>query len=167
MKTGPKIAIAFLLILLVLSIDSQFVAGQTPSQVSDDEVNAIAQDMYCPVCENVPLDVCPTTACAQWRELIREKLAEGWSETRIKDYFAQQYGWNVLAVPPRTGLNWLVYVLPPMIFAGGILIVILATRKAQKTAGSPSTEKPDVKFENELLKRVEADLKKKAENERG
>jgi cytochrome c-type biogenesis protein CcmH/NrfF len=48
-----------------------------PTGPTDDEVNAIAKQLYCPVCENIPLDVCPTQACAQWRDLIREKLARG------------------------------------------------------------------------------------------
>ncbi len=34
--------------------------GQPPT---DDEVNRIAKQLYCPVCENTPLDVCPTQAC--------------------------------------------------------------------------------------------------------
>ena len=76
---------------------------------SDDEVNAIARQLYCPVCENIPLDVCPTPACAQWRALIREKLAEGWSEEQIKQYFADQYGTRVLAEPPREGFSLLIW----------------------------------------------------------
>ena len=65
-------------LLAVLSTPPAALAQQpTPS---DDEVNAIAKQLFCPVCENTPLDVCPTQACAQWRELIREKLAAGWSE---------------------------------------------------------------------------------------
>ena len=27
--------------------------------VTDDDVNAIAKELYCPVCESTPLDVCP------------------------------------------------------------------------------------------------------------
>ena len=34
------------------------VSAQQPTP-SDDEVNAIARQLYCPVCENTPLDVCP------------------------------------------------------------------------------------------------------------
>src|SRR3972149_667152 len=83
------------------------VAVQPPPP-SDDEVNAIAHQLYCPVCENVPLDVCPTQACDQWRSTIRDKLAQGWSEAQIKDYFVEQYGARVLATPPASGLNWLV-----------------------------------------------------------
>src|SRR5512136_2788944 len=84
------------------------VSAQQPTP-SDDQVNAIAKQLYCPVCENIPLDTCGTAACAQWRELIREKLAAGWTEQQIKDYFVQQYGARVLGKPPVSGINWLVY----------------------------------------------------------
>ena len=73
---------------------------------TDDEVNAIAGELYCPVCENIPLDVCPTQACEQWRATIREKLEIGWNDEQIKQYFVDQYGARVLATPPAQGLNW-------------------------------------------------------------
>jgi cytochrome c-type biogenesis protein CcmH len=96
---------------------------------SDDAVNAIASEMYCPVCENIPLDQCSTQACYDWRELIRQKLAEGKSAEQIKAYFAAQYGDKVLSEPPRRGLNWLLYLLPPavLILAGIILVLSLVT----------------------------------------
>ena len=93
---------------------------------SDDEVNAIARGLYCPVCENVPLDVCPTQACEQWRATIREKLAIGWNDEQIKQYFVDQYGVRVLATPPAQGLNWLVYILPPLAFLGGAIVLFRA-----------------------------------------
>src|SRR5512136_1359796 len=98
-----------------------FVSAQQPTP-SDDQVNAIARQLYCPVCENIPLDVCPTTACAQWRELIRQKLADGWNEQQIKDYFVQQYGARVIGSPPAKGINWLVYLVPPIAFIAGLYI---------------------------------------------
>jgi cytochrome c-type biogenesis protein CcmH len=101
---------------------------------TDDEVNAIAKQLYCPVCENVPLDVCPTQACAQWRGTIRQKLAEGWSEQQIKDYFVEQYGVRVLATPPAEGLNWLVYVLPPVAFLIGAYVLFRALRSWRRAA---------------------------------
>ncbi|MCX6067458.1 MAG: cytochrome c-type biogenesis protein CcmH, partial [Chloroflexi bacterium] len=99
--------------LLALTMVKQ-VSAQSPVP-SDDEVNAVARQLFCPVCENTPLDVCPTQACAQWRELIRQKLAEGWDAEKIKQYFATQYGARVLSEPPRQGLNWLVYIIPPVL----------------------------------------------------
>ncbi len=104
-------------------------AAQQPQPTpSDDQVNAIAKQLYCPVCENTPLDVCGTTACAQWRELIRLKLADGWSEQAIKDYFVQQYGARVLGSPPAKGLNLLVYIIPPLAILAGLYILYHAYR---------------------------------------
>ena len=75
--------------------------------------------------------------------MIREKLSEGWTEDQIKQLFVDQYGDRVLAEPPRTGLNWLVYILPPLIFLIGIFVVyrILTSMKksSPKKATSQST----------------------------
>jgi cytochrome c-type biogenesis protein CcmH len=115
-----------------------FAQAPTPSP---DDVNRIAKQLFCPVCENTPLDVCPTQACAQWRELIRQKLAEGWSDERIKQYFVDQYGARVLAEPPRTGLlNWLVYLVPPVLFIAGIFILVQVMRSMRITRPAVGTE---------------------------
>ncbi len=111
-------------------------AWQEEPYPSDDDVNEVAKQMYCPVCENIPLDVCDTTACEQWRELIRQKLAEGWTEEQIKDYFVLQYGDRVLAEPPRQGLNWLAYILPPAGFLVGVYILYRVLRNMR---GTPET----------------------------
>jgi cytochrome c-type biogenesis protein CcmH len=100
---------------------------------TDDQINEIAKELYCPVCENIPLDVCPTLACAQWRALIKEKMIAGWSKAEIKQYFVDQYGDRVLAQPPARGLNWLVYILPPLAFVGGIVVVYFNLKKVKKT----------------------------------
>jgi len=108
--------LTFALILVSLFTGTALAQDNVPT---DDEVNAIAQQLYCPVCENTPLDVCPTEACRQWRELIRLQLSQGMTEAEIKQYFVDNYGARVLAEPPRTGLNWLVYILPPAIILLG------------------------------------------------
>ena len=120
-----KIWFTILMTLFLMLASVSLVAAQElpPNQPSDDSVNAIAKQLYCPVCENVPLDVCPTQACAQWRELIREKLSQGWNEEQIKTYFVQQYGDRVLATPPARGLNWLVYIIPPIAILAGVFIL--------------------------------------------
>ena len=112
MKVRTWLAVLVALILMGMVVSG--VSAQTGTQPlpSDDQVNAVAKQLYCPVCENIPLDVCPTQACAQWRDLIRQKLAEGQTKEQIKQYFAAQYGDRVLAEPPRQGLNWLVWARP-------------------------------------------------------
>lgn len=111
------------------------VMAQSQPTPSDDQVNAIASQLYCPVCENITLDVCSTQACAQWRELIRQKLAQGETPIQIREYFVQQYGDRVLAVPPRAGLNWILYLLPPAIFLVA-LILMMRFIKSHQSANS-------------------------------
>jgi len=105
-------------------------------------VNAIARQLYCPVCENIPLDVCPTQACTQWRALIREKLAQGWTETQIKQYFVDQYGTRVLSEPPRQGWNWLIYILPALLILGGIILLIRLFHSWKTSAPAPAQLPP-------------------------
>jgi cytochrome c-type biogenesis protein CcmH len=151
-------------VLLLLPITLLFVSGAaaqdaTPRIPTDDEVNAIAKQMYCPVCENTPLDVCPTQACAEWRELIRDKLAEGWTEDQIKTYFVEQFGARVLATPPARGLNWLVYVIPPLAFLAGVFILYRAFVTWRKSAEQNPPSDVE-KVEDEYMNRVEEELRR-------
>ena len=127
---------------------------------SDDQVNAVASQLFCPVCENTPLDVCPTQACAQWRELIRTKLSEGWTADQIKEYFSTQYGARVLSEPPRQGLNWLVYIVPPVLMLIGVYILFRALQSMRKPALVES-EPEEASAPDDYLRRVEEELKKR------
>lgn len=151
-----------ILLALVALIPSGISYAQDTSPITDDQVNALAEDLYCPVCENVPLDVCPTQACAQWRELIREKMGLGWSDRQIKEFFAAQYGDQVLAVPPRRGFNWLIYILPPLILITGFAIVagiiIWSIKLAKSTRSKASSPKPVP--QDDIISEIEQDLKR-------
>ena len=154
-----------ILVFSVLWTGTAFAQDPTPS---DNEVNRIAKQLFCPVCENTPLDVCPTQACAQWRALIREKLAAGWTDEQIKQYFVDQYGARVLSEPPRTGLNWLVYLVPPILFVVGVIILVRTFRPAKevdvKEAPLASSEVSPTSLEpasDEYVARLEDELKKR------
>lgn len=126
---------------------------------SDDEVNAIAKNMFCPVCENTPLDVCGTQACAQWREQIRDKLAEGKTEQEIYDYFVLLYGDRVLAEPPRRGFNWLIYILPPAAFLAGAYILYRGFQSWKKPLEGLEAEAAQPVDQDEYISRLEEELK--------
>jgi len=158
-----KHLLSLLALLIVFAVSGSALAQDGgPLVPSDDQVNAIAKQLYCPVCENIPLDVCGTQACAQWRELIREKLSQGWSEPQIKQYFVDQYGDRVLATPPARGLNWLVYLVPPLAIAAGVYILYRALKAWKQPApqvspaGLPSPMPTD-----EYIQRLEEELKKR------
>jgi cytochrome c-type biogenesis protein CcmH len=176
MKNKTNFLFLFILLFVLFSISLTFlpsgkVFAQQPTP-SDDNVNAIASQLFCPVCQNTPLDVCPTTACHQWRELIRQMLAEGKTAAEIKQYFVSYYGASVLAEPPRSGFNWLIYIVPPIAFLLGVFLLFQAFRTwKQKTSAPvtspgkmdspPSDKSVAPKVDDPYLARLEDELKKR------
>lgn len=167
--TGQIFRAVLLALMMGLAVAGVSLAqGSGPGGVTDDQVNAVARQLYCPVCENIPLDVCGTQACAQWRELIREKLGQGWGEDQIKDYFVAQYGDRVLAMPPARGLNWLVYIVPPLVILAGIFVLYSAFRAWRKPATAAITDQgatlptePAAVAQDEYVRRLEEELNKR------
>lgn len=156
------IVLLLVMILSILPLAAVSAQEANPNEPTDDEVNAIAKQLYCPVCENIPLDVCGTQACAQWRALIREKLNEGWTEDEIKDYFSNQYGDRVLSEPPPRGLNWLVYIIPPLVFLAGAFFLYrgFSTWKQMGDDDEISESEIEPEIEDEYMTRLEEELKK-------
>ena len=152
----PIVAASALTLVMTFSDFSGLAAqGKEPT---DNEVNAIAKQLYCPVCENVPLDVCGTRACAQWRSTIREKLTAGWNEEQIKQYFSDQYGVRVLSQPPTEGFNAVFWALPPVAFLVGwffVLRFIRNIRRKRPEAGQPVAEQGQA---DNYAARLERDL---------
>ena len=157
MKSNSAI---LLLILSLLFISANTVSAQSPDPdvPTDDEVNAIARELYCPVCENTPLDACPTLACADWREEIRLKLADGWTAEQIKQHFVDRFGDRVLAEPPRQGLNWLVYIMPPVIFIASAFILFKGIRSWRQIEPEGVTPTED-RIADEYATRLEDELR--------
>jgi cytochrome c-type biogenesis protein CcmH len=157
-----KILLAAAAIFILCLPAVQSVQAQQPTP-SEDQVNALAKEMYCPVCENTPLDVCPTKACAQWRDLIRQKMEQGWSNKQIKDYFAEQYGDQVLSEPPISGQNRWIYIAPPLflLLASIVLYRVLKSsrmlhKSTETQGGKPAVSSSDdpylAKAEEELAR---------------
>ena len=141
--------------LWVLPVSAQ---GPTPT---DDDVNRVARQLYCPVCENTPLDVCPTEACRQWRDLIRTMLADGKSDTEIKQYFVDHYGARVLAEPPNHLVSYLVpgviILLGALLLARGFQMWMKPSLAKSDTADLPGEAQQPV---DPYVARLEEELKK-------
>lgn len=158
-----------LLCLVALSFVAVPAAGaQEP--VTDDEVNEIARDLYCPVCENTPLDVCPTQACQDWRAEIRAQLSQGKSEEEIQQYFVERYGARVLAEPPRTGFNLIIWILPILaVVVGGFFFMRFlrnlkdardaGARPGTSTVAQASAVEPPPPADDDYISRVEEEVR--------
>ena len=157
--TNYKLPLATFIALAFTFTFTLITSAQGPTP-TDDEVNRIAKQLYCPVCESTPLDVCPTEACRQWRDLIRTMLAEDKSEEEIKQYFVEQYGARVLAEPPN---RLVAYLVPAIAILLGVLFLArgfqmwMKPSRAQADAVNPLGE---VEHVDPYVARLEEELKK-------
>ena len=147
-----------MLILASAFVSIVFAQDTTPTA---DDVNKIAKQLYCPVCESTPLDVCPTEACRQWREVIRTMLANGKSEAEIKQYFVTQYGVRVLNVPPNP---WVTYFVPGVVILIGAALLFRGFQlwtKPHIAESAPVTSEAQPVQQDEYLAKMEAELKRR------
>ncbi|MAU08644.1 MAG: hypothetical protein CL607_02390 [Anaerolineaceae bacterium] len=127
--------IVLLILVAVLAVPVMAQVDTTApdlSAISDDEVNSVAKQLYCPVCENIPLDVCETAACQDWRYEIRLQLADGLSEQAIIDDFVDRFGERVVGTPQDPTLRNLSLITPwviALLVAAGGLLAIFSWRR--------------------------------------
>jgi cytochrome c-type biogenesis protein CcmH/NrfF len=122
-KFSLLIVLAF---LATWRLDIVSAQEPTPVPVTDDEVNAVAARMYCPSCQGVPLDVCGTQVCIEWREEIRAQLEAGLSADEIIADFVALYGERVVGTPQDAVLRAF-SLITPYVLAGFVLLVGLWT----------------------------------------
>lgn len=146
------------LILLVIPVMAQDNIGVTTG-VTDDEVNEIAAKLYCPVCENIPLDTCGTEACDDWREEIRLQLENGRTEQQIIDDFVARFGDRVVGTPKDPTLRNLSLITPWILIgllAVGLISGVLRWRSIRMRNASASIEDMDehTTTQNDLYRNI-------------
>ena len=130
------VVMAALAAISPISFSSGHAQAQEPSSVetkesstlddhlSYDEKTAQSIDgmLICPVCPAETIDQAQVPIARQMRQLVREKLAMGESREQILGYFARVYGKDILAAPPKTGANLVVWTVPVV----GVLAALAA-----------------------------------------
>jgi len=94
------------------------------------------------------------------RQEIALKLDAGQDAASIKQDFLDQYGPQVLGEPPRSGFNWLAWILPFVGLLGGAIFLLLRGRRLlfspalasleRRTATMPSVVQPDDPYARQL-----------------
>lgn len=140
--------------------------GDTPPvrEVTADEVNALSRELYCPVCENIPLDVCGTEACNRWRAQVRSLLEEGKTDEEVIDYFVTQFGEAVVATPRDPFLSFFSWVVPvaSVVIGLGIVGIVLLnwrSRNEQLKAGADPDDERPVNEDDDYRNRLERELR--------
>jgi cytochrome c-type biogenesis protein CcmH len=115
--------------LLALALAAGIDRVALAATVSDEDVQAIASQLRCVVCQNLSVADSPSEMAHQMRDLIRERLAAGDRPDQVKAYFVQRYGDWVLLAPPARGLNLLLWLAPFGAVAGGLVLILTLVRR--------------------------------------
>lgn len=120
--------VCFLLMIVALSPADGVVhaqetgsSGEQGEAAGYDEAEAISIDrmIMCPVCPAETIDQAQVEIARQMRQMVREMLSRGETRDEILDFFAGNYGPDILAAPPKSGFNLLAWILP------GVAVVVL------------------------------------------
>ncbi len=140
--------------------------GLTPEQQA--LAKEIQQELWCPICQGVRLDVCEQKVCQQMRDMIDEMLLEGKTKQEIIDEFVVQYGVVILGEPPKQGINWMAWLMPVALVLAGLGVAVWMSRKwtqQRRTAEVPtspeasdSPEYVSADMDDAYLARVEQEL---------
>ncbi|MCC6543911.1 MAG: cytochrome c-type biogenesis protein CcmH [Nitrospirae bacterium] len=138
-------------------------AGILPAEIRDEtsldaRTRDVSKTLRCTVCQNESIWDSKADLAKQMREVVRERLAQGQSEEEIQAYFRSRYGDYILLEPRKSGMNWLLWAGPFVLFAVGGLILYLVVRRW--VAQTPTTRMEDLPpLDDEHKKRIEEELK--------
>lgn len=116
-----------LLVLLALLFTTSVVFADDPASAQELQVE---RQLGCPICTNLPLNVCDNQLCVQMKGVIRQRLAAGDTPDQVVAYFVSRYGEGVLLTPPQQGFNLAVWYLPAVAVLLGIAVVWYFVRRS-------------------------------------
>ncbi|HJO80985.1 MAG TPA: cytochrome c-type biogenesis protein [SAR202 cluster bacterium] len=104
-------------------------SGGVDGEVPEIESRALQlnKTIMCPVCPGESIDQSQNALAVQMRGIVADKLAEGWTEKQVQDFFVERYGPSVLLEPPRSGVDLMAWIIPPVgiVIAGAMLFLVL------------------------------------------
>ncbi len=97
-----------------------------------DRVEALASRLKCPVCQSESINDSPAQLSRDLKQLIADRVSEGWSDRQILDFFVTTYGDEVLLDPPARGGTLLLWLLPLLLAAAGIGVIATRVRRSTR-----------------------------------
>jgi cytochrome c-type biogenesis protein CcmH len=142
---------AALLLIVALAAGTPLAAAP----VNEETVHEVAAQLRCVVCQSLSVADSPSETAHQMKAIIRQRLAAGETPEQVKAYFVDKYGLWILLAPPRQGFNLLVWVVPFVGLAAGlVLVLVLVRRWSRRAASAPAGAAPDPAMRERILREM-------------
>ena len=122
-----------------------------PDPVVEARLKALGEELRCLVCQNQTIADSNAPLALDLRNQIRTQIAQGRSDTQIRDYMVERYGDFVLYRPPFKGTTALLWVGPFALVAFGAGIFLVLVRRRRATAQPAAEVTRDRRAELEKL----------------
>jgi cytochrome c-type biogenesis protein CcmH len=131
----PWIALAVVAVVVVV-----WVGWPSGSKSNAERARALAAELRCPDCESLSAADSQTQSARAIRRDLRDRIAEGQSDTEIRQVYVDRYGESILLNPEQSGLGLVVWGLPVLfvVLAGAGLVV--AFRRWHRATPMTATE---------------------------
>lgn len=125
---------------------------------AERRASELNKSLMCPVCPGESIDQSQNPLAVQMRAIVDEKLALGWSEREIKDFFVERYGPSVLMEPPSAGFGIAAWIVPPLAFALAIASLYLTLRWMRRISEQDQDNENEIEDSErmEYVRRLEA-----------
>ena len=110
-----------------------------PDEIMSDPVKEarardLSRELRCMVCQNQSIDDSEAPLAKDLRILVRERIAAGDSDAQVVDFLVARYGEFVLLKPQLNLHTWILWLLPPLVLAGGGTALWMQARRRHKSA---------------------------------
>ncbi|TCK68305.1 cytochrome c-type biogenesis protein [Lonepinella koalarum] len=123
---------ALLLLLFSISTFSAIDAFNFQSDQQESDYHQLTQQLRCPQCQNNNIADSNATIAVDMRAKVFELLQAGKTKQEIVDYMVQRYGHFVTYDPPLTPATIMLWLIPALLFLGGLFIVFRPPKKKQQ-----------------------------------
>lgn len=128
-------------ILLILSLQPTLAASAADLE---EQTRVIATELRCVVCQNLSVADSPSEMAQQMRAVVREQLQAGKTPDEVREFFVSKYGEWVLLKPKASGFGALLWILPYVGLAFGLVAALWViwrwtSAKKLKSRDSPAT----------------------------
>ena len=116
---SKKIIIVFLFLFLPLKVSG-----------TDWEINEIFKNLRCLVCQGQSIADSNSDFAQTMKLVVRDQINDGKSEKEIYEFLIEKYGEWIVYKPPLNKANFILWILPYLVFAiGGVIIFLLLKKR--------------------------------------
>ena len=137
----------FLFLILCVHASIPLIAcsnAQADVPAVEQRAQALNKSIMCPVCPGESIDQSQVALAVQMRGIVNEKLADGWSDEQIRQFFVERYGPSVLLQPPTQGVSLLAWLLPPIGAVAAIAVFVFVLRHMRRKPEESHTDAAEI-----------------------